>query len=95
MSIHKARELGLDIEAPSLVEKVMFDFGTGRLERSFGKTTFKWKPWERLNPRYPPIIVTCDVCENSTVGLIFGKPFVEEVERCWSEDKMRVLRPLR
>ncbi|EAQ86283.1 predicted protein [Chaetomium globosum CBS 148.51] len=83
ISIHKARELNLDIDSPSLTENVMFDFGTGKLERSFGKTTFKWRPWNHADVRYPSLIITCDVCENSTVGLVLGTPFLDERERLW------------
>ncbi|KAH6850575.1 hypothetical protein B0I37DRAFT_117004 [Chaetomium sp. MPI-CAGE-AT-0009] len=86
ISIRKARELNLEIEAPSLAADVLFDFGTG-LEKSFGKTSFLWKAWDYTNPQYPPLTITCDVCENSTVGLILGKPFLEERERHWPREE--------
>lgn len=89
ISIRRARELNLDIQLPSLSETVAFDFGTGRPEKSFGKTTFKWKAWDYINPRYPPLTITCDVCENSMVGLILGQPFFDERERCWPREGER------
>ncbi|KAK4031764.1 hypothetical protein C8A01DRAFT_51269 [Parachaetomium inaequale] len=85
ISIGTAQALGLEIEALGPDEGVMFDFGSGPPERSIGKVTFQWKVWDHINPRYPPLTVTCDVCENSIVGLILGRPFIQERERRWSK----------
>jgi hypothetical protein len=84
ISIGTAQALSLEIEALGPDEGVTFDFGTGRSERSIGKVTFEWKVWDHINPRYPPLTVTCDVCENSTIGLVLGRPFIRERERRWS-----------
>ncbi|KAH6641199.1 hypothetical protein F5144DRAFT_482178 [Chaetomium tenue] len=83
ISINKARELNLDIESPNLTANVMFDFGTGKLEKSFGKTTFKWRSRNYVDARYPPLIITCDVCENSRIGLVLGKTFLDVRGRFW------------
>jgi hypothetical protein len=84
ISIGKARELDLKIEHVEPNRTALFDFGTGRHERSIGKVVLQWHPSSpETNPRLSPLTVTCDVCENSTVGLILGKPFVEERARRW------------
>jgi hypothetical protein len=70
---------------------VLLDFGNGRRsERSIGRATLHWsRSSQRHNAYYmyhqqpPPLVVECEVCENSEVGLIFGKPFVDEKERRW------------
>ncbi|KAK3297303.1 uncharacterized protein B0H64DRAFT_122288 [Chaetomium fimeti] len=89
ISIRKAKELDLEIETLTLPEDATLDFGTGAPEKISGKTTFKWKAWDYIKPPYPPLTITCDVCENSTVGLILGKPFLEERKRCWSREEAR------
>ena len=75
ISIGKARELDLEIMALEPGEGATFDFGTGRPERSIGKAVFEWKQSD--NSIYAPLTVTCDVCENSAVGLVLGRPFIE------------------
>jgi hypothetical protein len=84
ISIGTAQALDLEIEALRPDEGVMFDFGSSRAETSIGKVTFQWKVLDYINPRYPPLTVTCDVCENSTIGLVLGRPFIRERERRWS-----------
>jgi hypothetical protein len=54
---------------------VIFDFGTGRHERSIGKVVLQWQAGTLEDPRFPPFSVTCDVCENSAVGLFLGDRF--------------------
>ncbi|AEO56580.1 hypothetical protein MYCTH_2301673 [Thermothelomyces thermophilus ATCC 42464] len=90
ISLRRARELKLEVEPPRAGEEgaaaASFDFGTGAPpERSIGTAVFVFKTLSHFNPRHPVITVTCDVCENSPVGLILGKPFVEERERRWSK----------
>jgi hypothetical protein len=90
ISINRARELGLDIiEMRGPTEGVIFDFGTGTVERSVGKTILEWNRSQYYYDRaqYPPITVECDVCENSEIGLVLGKPFLAERGRRWSTGK--------
>ena len=84
ISIGKARDLHLDVKPVVPSEGVViFDFGTGRHERSIGKVVLQWQAGTLEDPRFPPFSVTCDVCENSAVGLVFGRPFLEERARRW------------
>ena len=70
---------------------VVFDFGTGRTERSVGKTVLWWNrsPSDYDCARHPPLAVECDVCENSEIGLVLGRPFLAERERRWSTTKAK------
>jgi hypothetical protein len=92
ISIKTARELGLDILDIKMLgptDGVRFDFGTGTVERSIGKTVLRWNrsrsDYDRA--RYPPVTVECDVCENSEIELVLGRPFLAERERRWSTTK--------
>ncbi|KAK4099509.1 hypothetical protein N658DRAFT_498212 [Parathielavia hyrcaniae] len=92
ISQRKARELDLDIEPLEPNDWAVFDFGTGKLEQSVGKAVLEWHLRLVLSENDPgsrPLTVTCYVCENSTVDLVVGKPFVEAVAgqkgiRTWS-----------
>jgi hypothetical protein len=92
ISIKTARELGLDILDIKMLgptDGVVFEFGTGTVERSIGKTVLRWNrsrsDYDRA--RCPPVTVECDVCENSEIGLVLGRPFLAERERRWSTTK--------
>jgi hypothetical protein len=91
ISIYKAREFGLDIKMLGPTDGVVFDFGTGRLERSVGKTVLQWNRsrFEYDRTRYPPLTVVCDVCENSEIGLVLGRPFFVERGLRWSTTKAK------
>ncbi|KAL2176465.1 uncharacterized protein P884DRAFT_278545 [Thermothelomyces heterothallicus CBS 202.75] len=88
ISLRRARELDLEVEPLRAGEEgAAFDFGTGAPPgRSIGRAVFVFKTLSHFHPRHPVITVTCDVCEDSPVGLILGKPFVEERERRWPND---------
>lgn len=79
----EARRHGLEVrELEGGEEGVVFDFGTGKTERSFGRTTLEWTRSAHRDG-WPALIILCEVCENLETGLVLGRPFVEEKERRW------------
>lgn len=83
ISWDEARRLGLEVRRLKANEHVAFDFGTGATERSVGRTTLQWARSARNDGQAPPFPVACHVCDNSRLGLVFGRPFVEERVRMW------------
>ncbi|SPQ21474.1 e923e9ae-460d-443c-a31e-1c381a4e674a [Thermothielavioides terrestris] len=84
VSLAEARRLDLDVREPeSMLETVYFDFGTRRPGKSVGTATLQWNAGPQEDGRFPPLSIVCDVCENATVKLILGKPFLEEKARRW------------
>lgn len=75
---------------------VLLDFGNGRRpERSIGRATLHWSGSSQgHNAHYmyhqqpPSLVVECEVCENSEVTLIFGRPFVNARERRWRRSRV-------
>lgn len=83
ISMDEARRHGLDVrELEAGEEGVVFDFGAGKTERSFGRTTLEWTRKAHRDGR-PPLMILCEVCENLGTALFFGKPFLEEEKRRW------------
>ncbi|KAK4028544.1 hypothetical protein C8A01DRAFT_21614 [Parachaetomium inaequale] len=84
ISLREARRLGLDVMKPLPDEDVVgFDFGAGRAECSVGQTELLWSGNLVNDGRSPPLAVVCEVCESEGVGLVLGRPFVEDRERWW------------
>jgi hypothetical protein len=83
VSLSGAERDGLDIQVREATEDIVFDVGHGEPERSVGTVVFQWCQTTRDDPRRPPLTITCEVWERSGIGLVFGRPFVEERARRW------------
>jgi hypothetical protein len=84
ISARQAKHLGLHVRPLGPTDGVILEFGTRSPERSIGRVTFQWRRSKEDDPRYPPLTVDCDVCEDYPEGLILGKPFLREKSRRWS-----------
>jgi hypothetical protein len=84
ISARQAARLGLHVRPLGPTDGVVLEFGTRSPERSIGRVTFQWRRGMHDDPRYPPLTVDCDVCEDYPEGLILGKPFLREKARRWS-----------
>ncbi|KAK4238282.1 hypothetical protein C8A03DRAFT_15257 [Achaetomium macrosporum] len=83
ISSSRASELGLVVGPPGEDGDVRFKFDTGQPVHSIGRAVVQWRKSKHSDARYPTLTVTCDVCENTSVGLILGRPFLEEQARWW------------
>ncbi len=83
ISLWEARRLGLEVQLDHERGGVAFDFGRGRVECSVGRAELLWRGSLERDGRRPPLTVECEVCENVTMGLVLGRPFIEERGRRW------------
>ncbi|KAK3308465.1 uncharacterized protein B0T15DRAFT_572631 [Chaetomium strumarium] len=92
ISASRASELGFDIVEPppgrddgggGQVTFFQFDDAGESPVRSIGRAVIHWRKFQHHDARYPTLTLTCDVCENTSVGLILGRPFLEEMARQW------------
>lgn len=77
ISINKARALDLTIQPLDEEGGATLIFRDGNSELSIGRVRFQWNWGIDHSVRRPPVTVDCEVSERCSLGLIFGRPFLD------------------